>query len=345
MVGHRCLLGGCRPRHAGVVASVRHDGRSLAEIARGTIGPVAGTTASLAIVFIVVIALAGLGVVVVKALGGEEVKLPVGTVLSVPTDEMVKTEPYLNRTRVELPAGTAVTYPSGVQVTRSDDVSIAIPSEALAASVTDNQVTLPAGAVELVSGSSWGTFTIACTVPIALFVGLYMYRLRKGRVTEASILGAIAVLGATVAGNWIPGSVLEPYFSWSRGQTIFAICAYGFVASILPVWLLLCPRDYLSSFLKIGTVMLLVLGVIIANPTMEAPAVNKVFAQGGPVVAGSIFPFVFICVCVERFRFPCVGIIGNDAKDDWTGVAYPSHRLWGDVDRRFGRRDGVDCCS
>jgi carbon starvation protein len=100
-----------------------------------------------------------------------------------------------------------------------------------------------------------------------------------------------------VAGNWIPGSPLEPYFSLSRGATITAICVYGFIASVLPVWLLLCPRDYLSSFLKIGTIFLLVGGVIIANPKLEAPMVNEHFAGGGgPYFSGAIFPFVFICI-------------------------------------------------
>jgi carbon starvation protein len=151
--------------------------------------------------------------------------------------------------------------------------------------------------VELVSGSSWGTFTIACTIPIALLVGMYMYRVRKGRVLEASLIGAAGVLAATIAGNWIPGSPAEAIFSLSRGETIFAICLYGFVASVLPVWLLLCPRDYLSSFLKIGTVMLLVVGVIVANPVLEAPPVNAYFAAGGgPYFNGAIFPFVFICI-------------------------------------------------
>jgi carbon starvation protein len=136
------------------------------------------------------------------------------------------------------------------------------------------RLTLPKGSQQKIPGSSWGTFTIACTVPIALIIGLYMYKLRKGRVVEASAIGAIAVLAATVAGNWIPGSPLEPYFSLSRETTILAICAYGFIASVLPVWLLLCPRDYLSSFLKIGTVILLVAAVLIADPPLKAPAVN-----------------------------------------------------------------------
>jgi carbon starvation protein len=148
-----------------------------------------------------------------------------------------------------------------------------------------------------VPGSSWGTFTIACTVPIALGVGWYMYRFRKGKVVEASILGACAVLAATVAGAFIPGSPIERFFLLSRNQTIYAMAAYGFIASILPVWMLLCPRDYISSFLKIGTIALLVVGVIVANPRLEAPPVNHVFASGGgPYFNGPIFPYVFICI-------------------------------------------------
>src|SRR5437868_5320392 len=159
-----------------------------------------------------------------------------------------------------------------------------------------NSGTLVPGSVRLVPGSSWGTFTIACTIPIALFVGLYMYKIRKGHVVEASLIGAVGVLAATVAGNWVPGSPLEPYFSLSKGGTVFSLCAYGFIASVLPVWLLLCPRDYLSSFLKIGTIALLVIGVLVANPTLPCPKVNPVFQEGGPTFQGGIFPFVFICI-------------------------------------------------
>jgi carbon starvation protein len=148
-----------------------------------------------------------------------------------------------------------------------------------------------------VKGSSWGTFTIACTIPIALFVGWYMYRLRKGKILEASLLGAAAVLAATVGGAFIPGSELEKYFSLSRDATVFALAAYGFVAAVLPVWLLLAPRDYLSTFLKIGTILLLVVGVVIANPKLQAPAVSPYFAAGGgPYFDGPIFPYVFICI-------------------------------------------------
>ena len=124
-----------------------------------------------------------------------------------------------------------------------------------------------------------------------------MYVLRKGRVVEASAIGAAATLAATVAGNWIPGSAWEQYFSLSREGTILAICLYGFIASVLPVWLLLCPRDYLSSFLKIGTVVLLVAAMIVANPPLQAPAVNQLFKNGGgPYFNGPIFPFCFICI-------------------------------------------------
>src|SRR5205823_1921792 len=96
--------------------------------------------------------------------------------------------------------------------------------------------------------------------------------------------------------NWIPGSPLERFFSLTKGQTIWALTAYGFVASVLPVWLLLGPRDYLSSFLKIGTIALLVVGVLLANPVLPCPPVNQIFAHGGPTFQGNIFPFVFICI-------------------------------------------------
>lgn len=297
-----CLAGAVQDMLV-LAASVRHGGRSLAEIARSAIGPVAGTAASLAILFVVVIALSGLGLVVVKALGGEAIKLSPGTVLVPPAGTTAARELKGAQTQFSLPPGTQVIYPSGASVLRSEDFLVSIATsdaDRLSAPTADesaSRIVLPAGAVEIVAGSSWGTFTIACTVPIALLTGLYMYKLRKGRVVEASLLGALAVLAATVAGNWIPGSPLEPYFSLSRGTTIFAICAYGFIASVLPVWLLLCPRDYLSSFLKIGTVLLLVAGVIIANPRLEAPAVNEHFASGGgPYFNGAIFPFVFICI-------------------------------------------------
>src|SRR5205814_2183466 len=182
-----------------------------------------------------------------------------------------------------MPAGAEIEYGSGAKVTRSESFTVKAPagSDGFTKSDEGTTITLPKGATQAVPGSSWGTFTIACTVPIALLVGLYMYKLRKGKVVEASLIGTAATLAATLAGHWIPGSALEPYFSLSREATIWAICLYGFIASVLPVWLLLCPRDYLSSFLKIGTVVLLVGAVIVANPVLEAPSVNQFFKDGG----------------------------------------------------------------
>ncbi len=298
-----CLAGAVQDMLV-LAASVRRGGRSLAEIARVEIGSLAGGTASITILFVVIIALSGLGVVVVKALGGEDIKLAEGTVFNLPEGSDVETWSEEGRNLARLPPSTKIEYTNGASVVRSEAFTIALPRAADATDASpspfepkDRAVTLPSGVTQAVPGSSWGTFTIACTIPIALLVGLYMYVLRKGRVVEASAIGAIGVLGATVAGNWIPGSALEPYFQLSRNQTIIAICAYGFIASVLPVWLLLCPRDYISSFLKIGTIGLLVLGVIVANPQLHAPTYNELFAAGGgPYFNGAIFPFCFICI-------------------------------------------------
>ena len=299
-----CLAGAVQDMLV-LAASVRRGGRSLAEIARTDIGRLAGSTASVAILFIVVIALAGLGVVVVKALGGEEIKLAGGTKFELPADGRIELSSDATHDRATLPAGTKIIYTTGTPMTRGESFTITRPRSDEPPSdgdtpfrpAADGVVTLPEGVTQEVPGSSWGTFTIACTIPIALLIGLYMYKIRKGRVVEASAIGAALVLAATVAGNWIPGSALEPFFQLTRGQTILAMCAYGFIASVLPVWILLCPRDYLSSFLKIGTVALLVGAVLVANPTLEAPAVNQHFVSGGgPYFKGALFPFCFICI-------------------------------------------------
>ena len=207
-------LGGAVQDFVILAASIRRKGKSLAEIARHEISPLAGLVGSIAILIIVVIALAGLGLAVVNAL----------------------------------------------------------------------------------RESSWGTFTIFMTIPIALFVGFWMYKLRPGKVGEASFIGVIAVLLAVIAGSWIPGSFLDPYFTLSREGIIVAIAVYGFFASILPVWLLLCPRDYLSSYMKIGTIVALVLGVFIVHPDLKMPAFSEFVNGGGPIISGKIFPFVFITI-------------------------------------------------
>ena len=227
--------------------STRHDGKSLASLARQEIGRPAGIAAAVAILYIIIIALAGLGIVVVKALGGEEVPLAAGKTLVFPETATIHSSLKAGGPRVyDIPPETKYTFGSqaGQTMTFHEPFRLAVPFEAtLKASPNGQGLVLPEQARRLVPGSSWGTFTIACTVPIALFVGWYMYRLRPGKIVEASILGALAVLGATVLGALIPGSSLEPYFQLSRQRTVFALAAYGFVASVLPVWLLLCPRN------------------------------------------------------------------------------------------------------
>jgi carbon starvation protein len=285
-----CLAGAVQDMLV-LAASVRRDGKSLAEIARAELGPWANVVVSAAILFIVVIALAGLGFVVVKALGGEEIKLGQGMQVVLPEGATLEAEGHKYR----FPEGSQVRYAAGEPLWPRPE---AFDVESKTPLTAENGVcTLPAGCIQLVRGSSWGTFTIACTIPIALFVAVWMYKIRKGHIVEASLIGAVAVLAATVAGNWIPGSRLEPFFNLNKDQTIVALTAYGFIASVLPVWLLLCPRDYLSSFLKIGTIALLVVGVFLANPKLPCPTVNHVFINGGPTFPwGGIFPFVFICI-------------------------------------------------
>lgn len=284
-----------------LASSVRRGGQSLAAIARVEVGRAAGVATAVAILYIIIIALAGLGIVVVKALGGEEVPMAAGAVLAYPDGAPIdKVLQPGAPTVYPVPPGSTYRFGKGADqsLVFHEPFRLAVPSGSnLVRDPGGAGLVLPAKARRMVPGSSWGTFTIACTIPIALFVGWYMYRFRKGRVVEASLVGAAGVLAATVAGAWIPGSALEPYFSLSRDATIAAIAAYGFVASVLPVWLLLCPRDYLSSFLKIGTIALLVLGVVLANPSLQAPPVNHQFSGGGgPYFDGPIFPYVFICI-------------------------------------------------
>jgi len=208
------VLGGAVHDFVILAASVRRDGRSLAEIARGEINPFAGFTAMLAILFIVVIALAGLGLAVVNAL----------------------------------------------------------------------------------QHSPWGTFTIAVTIPLALFMGFYMYRWRPGAFTSGTIVGVAGLILAVVAGKYVPGSMFEAWFTFSKGQLTLLLAGYGFLASILPVWMLLCPRDYLSSYMKIGTIAALALGVFVVAPRIQMPAFTQFVAGGGPIIPGKVFPFCFITI-------------------------------------------------
>ncbi|MBI5561567.1 MAG: carbon starvation protein A [Deltaproteobacteria bacterium] len=197
-----------------LAGSVRADGCSLAQMARKEVGPVAGASAAFAILFIIIVALAGLGLAVVNAL----------------------------------------------------------------------------------HRSPWGTFTIFATIPIALFMGFYLHRWRHGRVAEVSVIGVILLAAAVVFGRFIPGSSVEPWFSLERTTLVYILAGYGFAASVLPVWMLLCPRDYLSTYMKIGTVLLLAAGVVFLAPEMQMPAFTRFIAGGGPIIPGGVFPFMFITI-------------------------------------------------
>jgi len=208
------VVGGAVHDFVILTASMRHGGRSLAEIARRELGPFAGMLTAVTILFVVVIALAGLGLVVVNAL----------------------------------------------------------------------------------RESSWGVFTIGLTIPIALGMGLYMHTLRPGRVGEATVIGVVLLVGAVVAGGAVPGSSLAPLFSLDAGTLLVAVATYGFVASVLPVWMLLCPRDYLSAFMKISTIAMLIVGVLVVNPELHMPLVTPFVGGGGPIVRGTLFPFLFVTI-------------------------------------------------
>src|SRR3984893_8593432 len=207
-------LGGAVHDFMILAGSIRRKGKSLAEMARTEISPLSGFVAGVAILFIVVIALAGLGLVVVNAL----------------------------------------------------------------------------------AESPWGTFTVGFTIPLALFMGLYMYRFRKGKIVEASIIGVIGLLFAVYLGGKIADSSWAAAFTLSPHKVTLLMAAYGFIASVLPVWLLLCPRDYLSSYLKIGTVAFLIIGAILVHPNLQMPAFTPFVSGGGPVVPGKVYPFVFITI-------------------------------------------------
>jgi len=151
--------------------------------------------------------------------------------------------------------------------------------------------------VKALAISPWGTFTVACTIPIALFMGVYLRYLRPGRVLEVSIIGLVLLLLSI----WLGGQVsIDPemakHFTFGPGQLAWLLIGYGFFASVLPVWLLLAPRDYLSTFLKIGTIALLALAIFFAAPYMQMPAVTKFIDGTGPVFQGNLFPFLFITI-------------------------------------------------
>lgn len=160
--------------------------------------------------------------------------------------------------------------------------------------------------VKALAESPWGTFTVAATIPIAILMGLYARYVRPGKIGEVSIIGFVLLMAAIIGGGQInEHPVWGPAFTFTGTQLTWMLIGYGFVAAILPVWLLLAPRDYLSTFLKIGTIIGLALGIVVVAPHMQMPAMTKFVDGTGPVWAGSLFPFLFItiaCGAVSGFH-------------------------------------------
>jgi carbon starvation protein len=151
--------------------------------------------------------------------------------------------------------------------------------------------------VNALKSSPWGTFTVAATIPIGFLMGIYGRFVRPGRIGEMSLLGVVLLLAALLYGRTVSETpALAHYFTLSGPALALLIIGYGYIASVLPVWLLLAPRDYLSTFLKVGTVALLALGVLIAHPQLQMPAITKFIDGSGPVWAGNLFPFLFITI-------------------------------------------------
>src|SRR5712672_3931859 len=204
--------------------SVRRDGRSLGDMVRSEMGPVAGAVALIGVLLIMIILLAVLALVVVKAL----------------------------------------------------------------------------------VGSPWGTFTVFCTIPIAMLMGVFARFIRIGRIAEMSVIGVVLLLASLIYGRTVAENpAIATWFDLSGETLALIIIGYGFVASVLPVWLLLAPRDYLSTFLKVGTMTLLAVGILLVQPDLKMPSVTRFIDGTGPVWSGSLFPFLFItiaCGAVSGFH-------------------------------------------
>ncbi|MDR2852369.1 MAG: carbon starvation protein A [Burkholderiaceae bacterium] len=160
--------------------------------------------------------------------------------------------------------------------------------------------------VKALAGSPWGTFTVAATIPIALLMGLYLRYIRPGKVGEVSIVGFILLLASVAYGQHVSQTpALAALFTFTGTQLAWILMGYGFVAAVLPVWLLLAPRDYLSTFMKIGTILALAIGILVVAPELKMPAITRFVDGTGPVWAGSLFPFLFItiaCGAVSGFH-------------------------------------------
>jgi carbon starvation protein len=218
------VLGGAVQDFIILAASMRRDGKSLGQMAKDEVNPVAGMAAMVAVFAIMIILLAVLALVVVNAL----------------------------------------------------------------------------------RDSPWGLFTIAATIPIALLMGVWMNNIRPGKVAEATVIGVALLLAAILGGQWVAAhATWSGAFTWSGTELAWAVGIYGFVASVLPVWLLLAPRDYLSAFMKIGTISVLGVAIVVLRPELKMPAVTQFIDGTGPVFAGKLFPFAFItiaCGAVSGFH-------------------------------------------
>ncbi len=210
------VLAGCVQDFTVLVASVRHRGRSLADIARTEISPFAGLVAMIAVLFILLVTLAGLGIVVVNAL----------------------------------------------------------------------------------SNSPWGVFTIGMTIPIAIIMGLWMFKSHAGKITVTgpSIFGVVLLIGGVIAGRWVAQTSVAGALTFTPHQITILMAIYGLVASVLPVWLVLEPRDYLSTYVKLGTIALLIMGVLAVHPDIRFPNFTQFVGGGGPIIKGKLFPFLFVTI-------------------------------------------------
>ncbi|BDH46718.1 carbon starvation protein A [Salmonella enterica subsp. enterica serovar Choleraesuis] len=160
--------------------------------------------------------------------------------------------------------------------------------------------------VKALTHSPWGTYTVAFTIPLAIFMGVYTRYIRPGRIGEVSVIGLVMLIFAIISGGWVAQSeTWAPWFDYTGVQLTWMLVGYGFVAAVLPVWLLLAPRDYLSTFLKIGTIVGLAIGIVIMRPVLEMPSLTKFVDGTGPVWSGNLFPFLFItiaCGAVSGFH-------------------------------------------
>src|SRR5262249_45700046 len=150
--------------------------------------------------------------------------------------------------------------------------------------------------VNALADSAWGTFTIFMTIPLAVLMGFYMFQWRKGHIQEATIAGIIVLFLAVVLGKNVAEASFWHWFLLPKHQLVVAMGLYSIAASVLPVWMLLTPRAYLSTFMKIGVIGLLVIGVMLLNPKLEAPALSQYVGGGGPIIRGSLFPYLFITI-------------------------------------------------